>query len=193
MKRTDAVIVAPFTNHRSAEPSGKRRIPPNLENGIGYRPGLRAAGSVRSIAVNRQIYGEGEDADAFFKVVSGVVRVCKFLGDGRRQIDAFHPAGDVFGLEAGRQYSFSAEAVCASTLISYRRSDLARFAANNESLSRQLFSYAMRSLARSQAHSVLLGRRTAIEKVAAFIIDQAAYSPGSNVVTLGRGLITSSR
>jgi CRP-like cAMP-binding protein len=86
--------------------------------GIAYRPCLRAAGTVRNITGNRQIYGEGEDADAFFKVVSGVVRVCTFLSDGRRQIDAFHVSGDVFGLETGKAYSLSAEAVCASTLIS---------------------------------------------------------------------------
>jgi CRP/FNR family nitrogen fixation transcriptional regulator len=139
---------------------------------------------VRYITANRQIYGEGEDASAFFKVVSGVVRVCTFLSDGRRQIDAFHPSGDIFGLEAGKAYNLSAEAVCASTLISYRRSDLARFAANNEALSRQLLFYAMRGLARAPAHSVMLGRKTAVEKVAAFIIDWAAYSPNSNVVTL---------
>ncbi len=187
MRRTDAVIV-PFTNHNSAERSANKQIAPNLENnsglvGIGYRPGLRAAGKVRYITENRQIYAEGEDADTFFKVVSGVVRVCTFLGDGRRQIDAFHPSGDVFGLETGA-YSLTAEFVCASTLISYRRCDLARFAANNEPLSRQLLFYAMRSLARAQAHSVLLGRRTAVEKVAAFIIDWAGYSPNSNVVAL---------
>jgi len=183
-------MMALLTKHRSAElPEKPRRTAPNLAKnnsliGIAYRPGLRAAGTVRNITGNRQIYGEGEDADAFFKVVSGVVRVCTFLSDGRRQIDAFHVSGDVFGLETGKAYSLSAEAVCASTVISYRRSDLARFEESNKALSRQLLFYAMRGLARAQAHSVLLGRRTAIEKVAAFIIDWAAYSPNSNVVTL---------
>ena len=47
------------------------------------------AGPVLRFTQDREIYGEGDAADVFFKVVSGVVRTCKFLSDGRRQIDAF--------------------------------------------------------------------------------------------------------
>src|SRR3954470_23205818 len=60
---------------------------------------FRAAGSVIQVAEGREVFAEGDQADLFYKVVSGVVRVCKFLNDGRRQIEAFHVAGDVFGLE----------------------------------------------------------------------------------------------
>jgi CRP/FNR family nitrogen fixation transcriptional regulator len=57
-------------------------------------------------------------------------------------------------------------------------------AVNDESLSRQLFSYATRSLARAQEHSLLLGRRSAVEKVAAFLIEWAEYAPESKVISL---------
>jgi len=65
------------------------------------RPSPPVAGSVLDFVQNRVIYGEGDDANSFFKVALGVVRTCRFLSDGRRQIDAFYVAGDVFGLEAG--------------------------------------------------------------------------------------------
>jgi CRP/FNR family transcriptional regulator, nitrogen fixation regulation protein len=146
--------------------------------------GLRTVGSVLCFVENQEIYGEGENADAFFKVVSGVVRTCKFLADGRRQIDAFHVPGDLFGFEVAAGYSLSAEAVCNSTVLSYRRRDLALSTADNPALANQLLLYAMRNVARAQAHSVLLGRATAVEKVAAFLVDWAAYSPDSNVITL---------
>ena len=146
--------------------------------------GLRAIGPVMHFAQDRDIYGEGDDADVFFKVVSGVVRTCKFLSDGRRQIDSFHVAGDVFGLEAGAKHGLCAEAVCDCTVISYRRRGLEMLAANDESLSHQLFSFAMRSLARAQEHSLLLGRRSAIEKVAAFLVEWAEHAPESKVITL---------
>jgi CRP/FNR family nitrogen fixation transcriptional regulator len=42
-----------------------------------------------------EIYGEGDDAEVFFKVVSGIIRTCKFLASGRRQIDAFFVSGDL--------------------------------------------------------------------------------------------------
>ena len=47
---------------------------------------LRTAGTVVHVAEGREIFAEGEESDQFYKVMSGVVRVCKFLSDGRRQI-----------------------------------------------------------------------------------------------------------
>ena len=146
--------------------------------------GLPSIGSALHFTQDREIYGEGDAADALFKVVSGVVRTCKFLSDGRRLIDAFHVAGDIFGVEAGADYSFSSEAVCDCTVISYRRRGLEASASQDTSLSRELFSYAMRSLARAQVHALLLGRRSAVEKVAAFLVDWATHSTNTGTVTL---------
>jgi len=126
---------------------------------------------------DREIYGEGDHADTVFKLVSGVVRTCRFLADGRRQIDAFHVAGDIFGVETAAEYSFSAEAVCDCSVIPYRRGRLDSLAFSDAGLSEQLFSYAMRSLARAQDHALLLGRRSAAEKVAIFLIEWAKHSP----------------
>ena len=148
------------------------------------RPGPPVAGTVLNFVQNGTIYGEGDDANSFYKVALGVVRTCRFLSDGRRQIDAFYVAGDVFGLEAGAEHSFSAEAVIGSSVILYRRRDLAALTANNEGFSQQLFTYAMQRLVRAQEHAVLLGRRSAVEKLAAFLIDWAAYSPESTIIAL---------
>jgi CRP-like cAMP-binding protein len=71
--------------------------------------------------VDSEIYAEGDEATSFYRVETGVVRTCKFLSDGRRQIDAFYGAGELFCLKAGSQHGLSAEAVCAFTLIPYRR------------------------------------------------------------------------
>jgi CRP/FNR family nitrogen fixation transcriptional regulator len=146
--------------------------------------GLSMTGPVLHFGQDREIYSEGANADVFFKVVSGVVRTCKFLSDGRRQIDAFYKAGDVFGFELGSAHGFSAEAVCDCTLVSYRRRGLETLAANDDGLMNQLFSYAMQSLARAQEHALLLGRRSATEKVAAFLIDGVDESAGDKIVNL---------
>ena len=133
---------------------------------------------------DREIYGEGDEAETFFKIVSGVVRTCKFLSDGRRQIDAFHVAGDIFGFEPGAEHRLSAEAVSECTVISYRRRGVERLAASNEALSRQLFSYAMHNMARAQDHSLLLGRKSAVEKVVAFLMEWADHTPRSGTIAL---------
>jgi CRP/FNR family nitrogen fixation transcriptional regulator len=149
--------------------------------------GIRSLGPVLTYHQDRQIYGEGAEAGTIYKVVTGAVRTCKFLADGRRLVDAFHVAGDVFGVEAGSEYSFSAEAVCDTSLIAYRRRGIEASAAMDAVVSQQLFSYAMHSLIRAQMHVLLLGRRSAVEKVAAFLIEWATHSGDADSVTLEMG------
>ena len=144
---------------------------------------LASTGTVLHFFQDREIYGEGDAADSFFQVVEGVVRTCKFLSDGRRQIDGFHVAGDVFGFEAESARRMSAEAVCDCTLTSHRRRGLEGMAAD-PALLQQLFSYAMRSVTRAQDHSLLLGRKSAVEKVAAFLVEWAQHSAGCHAITL---------
>ena len=143
--------------------------------------GLRSTGLVRHFVQDREIYREGGDSGVFFTVVSGMVRTCKSRNDGRRQIDAFHVPGDVFGFEAGLEQSLSAEAVSDCTVTSHRWHGLA---ATYDGVPHYLFSHAMRGLARAQEHALLLGRQSAVEKVAAFLLDQAGQSPDPQVINL---------
>jgi CRP/FNR family transcriptional regulator, nitrogen fixation regulation protein len=141
-------------------------------------------GSVQHFAQDREILAEGARAEYFYKVVSGVVRTCKFLLDGRRQIDAFHIPGDIFGLEPGGEYRLSAEAVSDCTVIIYRKTKLDNLAADDMALSQELLGFAMKSMARAQEHSLLLGRRSAVEKVAGFLLDWAQKSKDRAMLTL---------
>lgn len=143
--------------------------------------GLQGAGSVMQFARDREIFAEGADGALLFRVLFGQVRTCKSFSDGRRQIDAFHGPGDVFGFEAGALQSLSAEAVSDCTVIAYRWRGPG---AGDAALSAQLFAHAVSSLARAQRHSCLLGRCTASEKVAAFLLEQAECSADHHVVTL---------
>jgi CRP/FNR family nitrogen fixation transcriptional regulator len=141
-------------------------------------------GAVQHFVADREICSEGSNADYFYKVVSGVVRTCKFLSDGRRQIDAFHVAGEIFGFESGSDYRLSAEAVSDCTVIAYRKNKQDLFAGNDALLSRELLSFAMRGMARAQDHSLLLGRRSAVEKVVAFLLDWAEKSGDQKTISL---------
>ena len=145
---------------------------------------LRMAGTVINIAEGREIFAEGDSPDMFYKVISGVVRVCKFLNDGRRQIEAFHVAGEVFGFELGDERLLCAEAIGDCTLISYRRRSVDILAQKNESVNRHLFQFAMQNLAQAQSHSLLLGRRGAAEKVASFLLGWAKHSDRKGILYL---------
>jgi CRP/FNR family nitrogen fixation transcriptional regulator len=135
------------------------------ENGAQLR-----AGAVQHFGPDREIFAEGDKAETFYKVASGTVRTCKFLSDGRRQIEAFYSPGDIFGLEMDGRHLLCAEAVTECNLVAWRRRGVEAAAMQDGMLARQLFSYAMHSAASAQVHALLLGRRAATEKVAAFLL-----------------------
>jgi len=145
---------------------------------------LRAAGTVVQIAEGREVFAEGSTTDVFYKIISGVVRVCKFLNDGRRQIAAFHVAGDVFGIDLGAGRELSAEAVSDCTLVVYRRRSVELMASKDETVSRQMFQFAIQNMSQAVNHSLLVARRGAAEKVAAFLLDWQARSGDENTIHL---------
>ena len=142
-----------------------------------------ASGCILRFDQDREIYGEGEEATSYYTVVSGVVRTCKFLSDGRRQIDAFHVAGDVFGIEPGAVRSLSAEAVSDCRVMVHRGLSLDKSGAPL-AVPPQLFAEVIRNLTRAQEHSVLLGRRSALEKVASFLLGWAQQSASACTIAL---------
>ncbi|RWG22871.1 MAG: cyclic nucleotide-binding domain-containing protein [Mesorhizobium sp.] len=111
-----------------------------------------------------EIYAQGEKAGALYQVEFGAVRVYRLLADGRRQISAFHLAGETFGFEADATHHFFAEAINATGVRVFR-------ASAGTDMSRQLLPLALKSLTRAQEHLLVLGRQNAIERVAAFLVE----------------------
>ena len=107
-------------------------------------------------ARNTEIYGEGEDAEYVYQVVSGAVRTYKILNDGRRQIGAFYLPGDVFGLEIGDEHELSAEAICNCTISVIKRASLAGLAGRDHGVAHALWTLTARELQRAQKHVLLL-------------------------------------
>lgn len=134
---------------------------------------VSTAGTHMVLRKGERLFDEGDEADFFYQVVSGAIRSYKMLSDGRRQIDAFHLRGDIFGLEAGGEHRFSAEAVGDVSVIAFRRSRLEALTRDDPAFAQKVMSATLRNLARAQAHMLLLGRKTADEKIATFLLDMA--------------------
>lgn len=130
-------------------------------------------GQRRQIAKGEELFAEGDAAEYFYKVVSGTVRTCKLLSDGRRQIEAFHLRGDLFGLESGRTHRFTAEAVDDVEVLAFRHGQLTSLVHDNRDFGDQIMAATLASLDRAHDHMVLLGRKTAQEKIASFLLDMA--------------------
>jgi len=133
----------------------------------------------RVLARGETLFDEGDAADCFFQVVSGALRTSKLLNDGRRQIDAFHLPGDIFGLEAGAEHRFAAEAMGDAVVIGWRRARMAALTGADPAFREQVLDAALRSLERAQNHLLLLGRKSASEKMASFLLDMSARLGGS--------------
>jgi CRP/FNR family nitrogen fixation transcriptional regulator len=97
----------------------------------------------------------------------------RFLSDGRRQIDAFHLPGDVFGLELGRVHGFSAEAVSDCQIALVRRTHIERAAAHECNVARDLWALTANDLAHARDHMLTLARKSASERVGAFLLEMA--------------------
>ncbi|MGA8390192.1 MAG: helix-turn-helix domain-containing protein [Pseudolabrys sp.] len=130
-----------------------------------------------------EIYGENEPADYVYGVISGAVRTYKILGDGRRQIGAFYLPGDIFGLEADDEHSFSAEAISDAKILVIKRSALLALAERESEVARQLWSVTSQELRRVQDHILLL-IKTAKERVGSFLLEMAKRCPSGNDVEL---------
>lgn len=115
---------------------------------------------------DEEIFGEGEATRYVYRVITGAVRTYRVLSDGRRQIVEFHTAGDVFGLDGEAHHAMGAEAVRDATLQVMRRE-----AFLHEQGSETALAALLKKFNRAQAHMLLLGRHTACERVAAFLLD----------------------
>jgi CRP/FNR family nitrogen fixation transcriptional regulator len=132
---------------------------------------------------NEEIYGEGEPADYFYKVVSGAVRTSRVLADGRRQVGGFYLAGDMFGLETDSEHSFSAEAITDCKVLVIKRSALVALAGRDHEIAGDLWAITGAELRRVQEH-ILLFIKSAQERVAAFLVEMAGRIPAGNAVEL---------
>ncbi len=130
-------------------------------------------GTASAFDRNTEIFSEDAPCDHIYVVVSGAVRICKILGDGRRQIETFCLAGDVFGWEIGAAHRFSAEAVNDCKVIRIKRTILFGRAADDAELAHALWALTAAELSRAQDHLLVLGRKTAQERVATFLLDMA--------------------
>ncbi len=116
------------------------------------------------------LFDEGEPATNVYNLTSGTIKLYRLLPDGRRQVTGFLFAGDFLGLAASEDYIFSAEAVTPVSLCKFSRVDLDVLMERAPQLERRLLSLARYELAEAQDQILLLGRKTAKERIASFIL-----------------------
>ncbi|PWC37889.1 helix-turn-helix domain-containing protein [Azospirillum sp. TSO35-2] len=130
------------------------------------------------------VFTEGDAAGAVFRVHSGVIRLHKMLPDGRRQIIGFLHTGDMMGLAFADQYLYTAEAVTATTVQRISRAELEAVMDAQPGFARKLLSATTSELMAAQDQMLLLGRKTASEKLASFLLRLSARTTAGRIVDL---------
>lgn len=133
--------------------------------------------AVTFYASDSSIYAQGDAPGPMYFVEFGTVRICRVTADGRRQIIAFHTTGDVFGFAAGAEHDCSAESVDGAGIRVLRTNC-------TEMPNSSLLKLALTSLGRAQCHMLVLGRRTANERMAAFLLDLSERQGDGRLVRL---------
>lgn len=113
---------------------------------------------------------QGQEAGSVFSVTEGMVRLYKLLSDGRRQIIGFAMPGDFLGLALHNRYGFSADAVDDATLCRFDRTEFDRLVSAKPHFLRRLHEFATHELVIAQEQMTLIGRRSAEERIAAFLL-----------------------
>jgi CRP-like cAMP-binding protein len=136
-------------------------------------PETVALGTTVTARAGQTIVLEGDPIDYYYRIVTGSVRLYNAVADGRRQIIDFLGPKACFGLTGLSHHAYSVEAITEVTMIRYQRQRLNAAFEETPSLGRQLFQLACTELGQAQRRMLLLGRKSAEEKVASFLLDLA--------------------
>jgi CRP-like cAMP-binding protein len=158
-------------------PSTLRHDLPGMPQGLRHLDGIAA---ITPCHRRQEICRQGQAANTWYRVLSGVALRCVIKSDGRRQVvDLLFP-GDFFGLTGGTKYDYTVEAATRGTVVAgYSRQRAEALADANPDLARGLRQIAFAGLSRLQDQLLILGRITAQEKVGAFLVAMADRLSGS--------------
>jgi CRP/FNR family transcriptional regulator len=131
---------------------------------------VRATLRNMSVAAHTQLFEEGDPAQHLFNVTSGTVKTYKLLPDGRRQITGFAFAGDFLGMTHEDEYVCSAEAVTPASLCRFDRAKLLALVDEMPHMEKHIAATLAHELAAAQDQMLLLGRKTAQERIATFLV-----------------------
>ncbi len=134
---------------------------------------LSAIAVHRTLEKSRVFIEEGEAASDFFNITAGTVKLFKLLPDGRQQITGFAGPGHFLGLAVADTYAFSAETIEPVRLCRFSRPRLRALMHDFPALETRLLQTACNELATAQEQMLLLGRKTARERVASFLLSRA--------------------
>jgi len=184
------VVLNPGTRLRPCAACGVRQT--SVCGAIPETDLIRLAGiAIGGIARPGTLFiAETDPATAFFNITSGAARLYKLLPDRRRQITGFANGGSFLGLAVSDNYAFSAEAIDTVRYCRFPRARLRELIHDFPLMEERMLKAASTELVAVQEQMLLLGRKSARERVASFLLARSGagcQSPGHFVLPMARG------
>ncbi|MBC2652175.1 MULTISPECIES: Crp/Fnr family transcriptional regulator [Novosphingobium] len=141
---------------------------------------LNAIGRTRTLTPGEALIWEGDDSVLVANVIDGVLKLSTGTEDGREQIVGMVFASDFIGRPFGATTGHGVTALTEATVCVFNRRDFDAFAREHPALEHKLLQRTLTELDRTRRWMLLLGRKSASEKVASFLLEMAerTASPG---------------
>ena len=131
----------------------------------------------RVVSAHQAIFRDGDEADHYFNITAGVVKLVKMLADGRQHIVGLLYPPDFMGQSLNKRHTYYAEAATEVELCVYPRGPFESFLKSHAELERQIFEMTIRELDFCRDWTLLLGRKCSYERVAGFLLMMAKRMP----------------
>lgn len=131
---------------------------------------FRCEGTTKRLDPRQPLFHEGDPADVVYNLTRGSMQLYKLLPDGRRQITGFLFPGDFLGLSVDSDHAFTAEALEDCEMCRFPKPRFEQFIEDHPEMEHELLRMAAHELAAAREQMLLLGRKTATERLASFLL-----------------------
>jgi len=132
---------------------------------------LNAIGRTRTLKPGESLIWEGEESVAVANVIEGVLKLATMTEDGREQIVGVVYPSDFIGRPFGGPSSHGVTAVTEAKVCAFNRNDFDEFAREHPNLEHKLLERTLEELDRTRRWMLLLGRKSASQKVASLLLE----------------------
>jgi len=146
---------------------------------------IRGIAGSRTYAKGQTVFRELQEAEGFFLVLEGQVKLFKLSPAGKEQILHIHDAGGTFAeatLAAGSRYPASAVATVDSTVLCFPRSNLTALVGRRPAIAMNLIARLSQRLRQMATLVEDLSLREAPARLARYLLELAGDDAGSDVV-----------
>jgi CRP/FNR family transcriptional regulator len=138
-------------------------------------------GRTVNLSPGQVLFHEGDPVSRVFTLTRGTLKLYNLLADGRRHVSGFVYPGGFLGISMDEEHVFSAEALDDAQLCWFPRNRFDGFVDRHSPMERELYRMAAQELASAQQQMVLLGRKSASERLASFLVMLSGKSANSLV------------